>query len=486
MQRTYTGIPWWTDSPSFERMGTQRVMPSWWWLPAFIAAAFVLYWPVLHLTPFSDDHSALWNSGVRGIPWRNGIFRPLSDLTFRIGYLLGGTAVEGHRAFNITIHAMNAYLLFILFRQWSPERARSTGLLSGALFLVYPFHQESVVWLVGRESSLGTLSVLLGLVIGGQAWNERVRSLSLTVILILGLSCYESALLLIPIAFIAVRYQITERWREMRTVLLILTGVGVLYIAVRAWQADANDYIIGTLVQHPIHLLANVPKVLARLFLPPAVDPSIQLLRGAVLAAAFLIGLIWWLRKESSKFARQHIAVWCLLIVTACTIGYIAGVSTTTSESDRFLYMPSAFLCGLLGIVVPMINSRILRHGTALVLVMGSVILMKQNHANWMEASRITRLCLTELPPAPQQGTLWVYGLPDDHHGAFIFRNGFPEALALAGRPSDDVVVITADSTPSAASTTSLMYRGKVHRFGSNDVALHWNGSHYTQVVLSP
>jgi hypothetical protein len=482
MQRTYTGIPWWTDSPSFERMVTQRVMPSWWWLPAFIAAAFVLYWPVLHLTPFSDDHSALWNSGVRGIPWRNGIFRPLSDLTFRIGYLLGGTAVEGHRAFNITVHAVNAYLLFILFRQWSPERAWSTGLLSGALFLVYPFHQESVVWLVGRESSLGTLSVLLGAVIGGLAWNEGLRSLSLTVILVLGLLCYESALLLIPIAFIAARSRITERWSEMRPVLLILTGVGVLYIAIRAWHADANDYIIGTLVQHPIHLLANVPKVLARLFLPPAVDPSIQLLRGAVLAAAILSGFIWWLRKESSKIARQHIVVWCLLIVTACTIGYIAGVSTTTSESDRFLYMPSAFLCGLLGMVVPMINSRILSHGTALVLVMGSVILMKQNHANWMEASRITRLCLAELPPAPQRGTLWVYGLPDDHHGAFIFRNGFPEALALAGGRADEVVVVPSQVGADGTMTSGFIHRGLVRHLQPNDLVVVWRDSMYAEL----
>lgn len=467
-------------------MVTQRVMPSWWWLPAFIAAAFALYWPVLHLTPFSDDHSALWNSGVRGIPWRNGIFRPLSDFSFRLGYFVWGIGVEGHRAFNIIVHAFNAYLLCTLVRRWSPERAWGTGLLSGALFLVYPFHQESVVWLVGRESSLGTLSVLLGLVIGGQAWNVRIRSLSLTVIMILGLLCYESALLLIPIAFIAARSRITERWSEMRAVLLILTGVGVLYIAVRTWQADANDYIIGTLVQHPFHLLANVPKVLARLFLPPAVDPSNQLLRGAVLAAAILIGFIWWSRTKPSNIARQQIVLWCSLILVACSVGYFAGVSTNTSESDRFLYMPSAFLCGLVGTVITMMTTRILRHGTTLFVVMVSILLLKQNHANWMEASRITRLCLAELPPAPQQGTLWVYGLPDDHQGAFIFRNGFPEAIALMGRPSDDVVVVTADSIPSAASTISLMYRGKVHRFGSNDVALYWSASHYIQVVHAP
>ena len=461
-------------------------MRAWWWLPAFIAAAFALYWPVLQLTPFSDDHSALWNSGVRGIPWRNGILRPLSDLTFRIGYLIGGTAVEGHRAFNIVLHALNAYLLFTLFRQWSKERAWSTGLLTGVLFLVYPFHQESVIWLVGRESSLGTLAVLLGLVIGGQAWSVWVRSLSLTVILILGLLCYESALLLLPLAFIAARWRITEKWSELRAGLILPFIVGMLFIAVRAWKADANGYIIGTLLQHPFLLFANVPKVLARLFLPPAMDASLQLLRGALLAAAILIGIVWWLRSKHSKIARQQIVVWCLSILVGCSVGYIAGVSTTTSESDRFLYLPSAFLCGLLGMVLPMITNRTLRHGTVLFLIVGCVLLLKQNHANWMEASRITRLCLDEFPAAQEGGARWVYGLPGDHQGAFIFRNGFPEAVALTGSSAEGVVVVTPDSATRTSFTYTVVYRGKIHRFGRNDVTLHWSGSHYTEGVHMP
>lgn len=460
-------------------METQRPMRPWWWLPAFIAAAFALYWPVLQLTPFSDDHSALWNSGVRGIPWRTGIFRPLSDITFRIGYLIGGTAVEGHRTFNIALHALNTFLLFTLFRQWSTERAWSNGLLTGALFLVYPFHQESVVWLVGRESSLGTIAVLLGLVIGGQAWNVWVRSLSLTAILMLGLLCYESALLLLPLAFIAARWRITERWSELRAGLILPFIVGMLFIAMRACQADANGYVIGTLLQHPFLLFANVPKVLARLFLPPAMDPSIQLLRGALLATAILIGIIWWMRSKHSKTARQQIVVWCLSILVACSVGYIAGVSTTTSESDRFLYLPSAFLCGLLGTMIPMITNRILRHGTVLFLILGCVLLLKQNHANWMEASRITRLCLDELPPARQHGTRWVYGLPGDHHGAFIFRNGFPEAVALAGGNADQMVVVPPEVGSDEVRISGLVHRGITRNIQAGDVFLIWQGSGY-------
>ena len=65
---------------------------SWWALPVLVGLSLALYWPDLDLTAFSDDHSAVWNSGVRDIPWRNGMFRPIGDLTFRIGHLISGTS----------------------------------------------------------------------------------------------------------------------------------------------------------------------------------------------------------------------------------------------------------------------------------------------------------------------------------------------------------------------------------------------------------
>ncbi|HOY30016.1 MAG TPA: hypothetical protein PLR96_13660, partial [Flavobacteriales bacterium] len=295
-----------------------------------------------------------------------------------------------------------------------------------------------------------------------------------------GLLCYESALLLLPLAFIAARWRITEQWGQLRVGLILPFIAGSLFVVLRAWKADANGYIIGTLLQHPLLLFANAPKVLARLFLPPATDPSLQLLRGALLATAILIGIVWWLRSKHSKIARQQIVVWCLSILVGCSVGYIAGVSTTTSESDRFLYLPSAFLCGLLGMVIPMITNRTLRHGTVLFLVAGCVILLKQNHANWTEASRITRLCLDELPPAPQHGARWVYGLPGDHQGAFIFRNGFPEAVALAGGNADQMVVVPPEVGPDEVLISGLVHRGMTRNIQAGDVFLIWQGSGYS------
>ncbi|HOY29920.1 MAG TPA: hypothetical protein PLR96_13170, partial [Flavobacteriales bacterium] len=72
------------------------------------------------------------------------------------------------------------------------------------------------------------------------------------------------------------------------------------------------------------------------------------------------------------------------------------------------------------------------------------------------------------------------------HQGAFIFRNGFPEAVALTGSSAEGVVVVTPDSATRTSFTYTAVYRGKIHRFGRNDVTLHWSGSHYTEGVHMP
>lgn len=160
---------------------TQRI--PWWPLPVLMAASFLVFWSVLALTPFSDDHSAVWNAGVRGIPWRNGFFRPLADLSFRLGDALVGTSAVGHRSFNVALHGLNAFLLFTLwFRtaiKLDPHERLVGAIIAGVLFLLYPFHLESIVWLVGREASLGTCFVLLGLWVAGSSLAIPYRMLGL-------------------------------------------------------------------------------------------------------------------------------------------------------------------------------------------------------------------------------------------------------------------------------------------------------------------
>ncbi|MBX2974254.1 MAG: hypothetical protein KF797_14250, partial [Flavobacteriales bacterium] len=443
------------------------------WLPAFIACAFLLFWPVLHLTPFSDDHSALWNSGVRGIPWRNGFFRPLSDLSFRMGHLLWGTAVEGHRAFNVVLHGVNAFLLFVLMRQWADRRA---GLIAALLFLLYPFHQESIVWLVGRESALGTFAILLGLVIAGSSLRPPIKVGLMALVMLLGALCYESALLLLPLAVLVAWSRLIPGWPGVRPLLIALGGTALGWLLLRNGSTAGahSDYLFGLLPGDLPGLLSRIPKVAVRLFFPPGSDKTVQLIRAVALGVVLIAVALAIGRAKGMVAMRGRLVLLVLLTVFASGIAIAGGVSTVTSESDRFLHLPSAFLCSLAGVFLAQLRRPAIRWGAVALLASISFWQMRVGHANWKEASRITEQCMAALPSIPTEGRLWVGGLPDSFRGAFIFRNGFPEAVDLAGGAGDRIIVVPPGTQIQDAFANGFLFRGEWRSGGPLDRTFVW------------
>jgi hypothetical protein len=460
-------------------MALSNTLRTWSWLPAFIAAAFVLFWPTLAWTPFSDDHSALWNAGVRGIPWRTGFFRPLSDSTFRVGFGLFGTATQGHRGFNVLIHGLNAFLLYALCRQWWDMRA---GVLAGILFLVYPFHQESIVWLVGRESALGTTSVLLGLVVGGSALPLGLRPMLMAAIMLVGALCYESAMLLLPLALVIAWSRQFNGWPSWRSLVLSL-GLGTLaYCVLRSASTSmsGDGYFDSLLPQGPLEFFIRLPKALARLFLPPEPDTTVQVMRG--IGLGILLTLLFLLIRRAKELAgvRGRLVLFVVMIVLSSALAMVAGVSTITGESDRYLLLPSAFLCGSIGVLLSRIGRPLIRWGMFAVLIGASLWQTTSNHANWRTASITTRHCIEQLPPIPDEGRLWVSGLPADHRGAFIFRNGFPEAMDLQGERGDHIIVVPSGVTLQQVFGSGVEFRGAHQTWVDGDKWCHWTGEGYS------
>lgn len=449
----------------------------WWALPVLVLLAFVVHRQELDLSPFSDDHSAIWNSGASDIPWRSSFFRPISDLTFRTGHLISGTSVVGHRAFNVALHGLNAFLLLLLSTRvaalWGSTRRLNAAMLGALLFLVYPFHQESILWLVGRESSLGMCFVLLGLLslMGEGAVRSRIGGSA--VALFVGLLCYEGAILLPLLAFALLAFDLLQRRTPLRPLLVGYGIAGFLYfLMMRASGPAAEDaYVAAMLPEGLSGLLSNIPKVGARLFLPPSADPDIMVQRAVVLFI-ILVVLVVVIRRawRNEQAERYTVLTMLLLLVLSCSVALIGGVSTRTSESDRFLYLPSAFLCGLLGLLIAHIPRTVIRLGTAVIVLILFVTLMVQEVQHWRVASAKTKRIMRELPTAPKNGTLFVSGLPDSYGGAYIFRNGFREAVALDGRSPERYVDVKEDPI----SGVVVHFRGVALVFGPDDRWTKW------------
>ena len=117
----------------------------------------LIYLPVLNKGLLSDDFLVMKRVGLDGIVFIKGFFRPLSDITLYFNYWMGGFQGIYYNSFNLLLHVFGSFFVFLFCKRWEgfPLRNRNHfALLSAFLFLTYPFHNESVVWGVGRASLL--------------------------------------------------------------------------------------------------------------------------------------------------------------------------------------------------------------------------------------------------------------------------------------------------------------------------------------------
>ncbi len=420
----------------------ERSIPSWAVLLLLVAVSIGAHASILTCTFFSDDFQVLWRlrSGEG-----SSFFRPLSDLSLRANLALAGAEPWVFRVVNLAFLGINGWLVHLLARRLL---SRDAALAAGLLFVLYPFHLEPQAWIIGRGIALASAFTLGALVVatGNAPW--AMRAVLVGVLVLLSSLCYESALLaplLLGAWWLLLRPADTRTWRVM---VVASIAVVVLNLVLR-WMVLgglANDYGAAFFVKPVGDYLGSAFKVIGRSFLPPHDDPSVQTVRFALLGLALtLVGLWFW---RSNRFHPERLRAAALvasLYGIASLIAMVGGVSTRTSESDRFLYMPSAFLCVLVALAMEGIRSKAMGRMALVMLVASWSLLLRQGLGHWRIASETIVRLIAETPEPLHGGRLLVLNLPSDHRGAFIFRHGFPEALRLSGRGAADVVLVQED-----------------------------------------
>ena len=101
--------------------------------------------------------------------------RYVGYLTFALNYKLNGLDVTCYHIFNITIHLLNAILVYFLvsltfktpFMQGSKLREQSQyiALFTGLLFVSHPIQTEAVTYIFQRLASLAAFFYLLSIVL---------------------------------------------------------------------------------------------------------------------------------------------------------------------------------------------------------------------------------------------------------------------------------------------------------------------------------
>ena len=305
-----------------------------------------------------------------------GLWRPITILSFRLNYLMKGFSASLFHLSNIILHSLAALMLYFLFLRLTGGAYR-LSFLSALLYAVHPVHTEAVAWIVGRSEILSALFLFIAFIFLIQFHqvenkNSRIISLFLSgIFFLLSLLSKETGITLpllyslYLVIFQRKKLKYLKTWGGLIYLLLLL----VIYIHLRI---NVLGGIIGPagkaeyFYQYPrLTPLFTLPllflKYLKLSFFPfflsvdytfaPITYPS-----GLFFFLAFLFLLYLFFIFFTCKhfplisFSLAFFLLSLLPYLHIVPIGWLLG--------ERFLYLPTAGICLLLGIGLERIPFR--------------------------------------------------------------------------------------------------------------------------------
>jgi protein O-mannosyl-transferase len=405
-----------------------------WLLPMFIAVSVFLYFPSLSVGLLSDDFVLL----QRASEWRIGpaapeLFRPLPLAVWGLLLKLGAGPYLLH-LLNVLIHGANAYLTSRVVASWVGTNIRSV--LAGLLLLTSPISVEPVVWCSGLFDLLATFFVLILILVARryschQSFSTRVAFLSLA---LLALASKETGA-------IAVGLVMLDAWLRQslpRTLLLdstaVLLTVGLIAAArVEAAYGTPAVHISKYIVQRVVFASVgsfSVPWHIEVIRAHPWL-PIVTTLYVLVLFASYFVcsGPKPWMRRATGAGA------WILLALLPVWPFFFVGQDL---QSSRYCYLPSVGWATLLTIVV----SHVAMYRDKWVGVIAAPLLLTNvygvilHQGPWKEAAEVRDRIEASAARLSNEGCqkINIVNPPELVRGAYLFRNGLPEALWQAAR----------------------------------------------------
>lgn len=467
--------------------------------------SLVLFFPVISKPFASDDYSVMYRLAYQKNFFIKGFFRPVSDFTLYFTYLIGEFNPIVYNIFNLLIHASSAFLLYkvcskiklflITDQPWFP-------FLCSLLFLTYPFHNESIVWVVGRASIVACFFSFLALNIILSDKSAISRIFWACIFYFIGLCSYET---IIPLPFIVFALLYTKQWRKdafLKRIVLALMGTLLLNLLLRRFVAGVITGSYGERLFSWQDLIIRMLKGFGRQFLPPTNNSA--LLSGLftfLLICCVCLFYFIYISRRSYWISLVKLSV---IVIMASLIPVMFGVSTKSIEGDRLFYFPSFFLCMWVGFLVCLIKQRFKKALLACVILVYNIVFLEINNLIWRKSGEVITVFLENVKHYKKsKRELFIINIPDDYKGAQVFRNGLKQALLINNidtsgiRPINFVssnvfngelmrnkiidkqidfasgVIVMQDRILFKPKNDTLLYK---FFYSSNSLILHWDG----------
>jgi hypothetical protein len=390
-----------------------------------VALSLAIYGSMLGTGLLSDDFGLLARAGAGQLTMGNEFFRPLPFLVWSTESWLGGAAGLLFHLTNVLVHGLNAVLVGAVAR--SAGLSTTAQAMAVAVFLLHPVGVEAVVWISALPDGLATTGTLVT-VLGSLSGSAVVTGMGLAIAVLSKESGVAAPLIALVVC-----------WAAGRRLRLPLAGLGIVvpFVLLRVWflplpgeyVSAPTGYLLKELVSRTIGGLA-APWGSAEM---SAFGP---MLTAATCAACALV-VVSAARGSIGERARLVLAgaAWALL-ATAPVYSYL--FVSEHMEGSRYLYLASGgWALGLAALVAAQADGnsrmwRVVALTLTAVVVAGSLLAVQVRLQAWHDAAAIRDEVLASAARVltdPRCETVMVTGLPEDVRGAFVFRNGFAEAL---------------------------------------------------------
>lgn len=408
-------------------------------------AALLAYAPLLHIPLIADDYPNLAQAQTYGSPANMGIL--LQDAQFRLRstsywamfalWPLGHVNPVIYHVASLLLHIANVWLVYLAAWWW--PRMRGGALWAGLFFAVHEGHQEAVMWFSAINELLmfffGMASFLCWLR-AGAGRNTRGLELAGTLLFALALLSKESAVVFLPLYFLAATWS-ASGWRRQIGRLIPRAILVLLALAsIAASRSNSFRFSDGSFSLHaPFWITApyGIARVLWIWGWPALI--VIVLSKNRALVRSGLVAIAW----------------------IGIALAPYSFLTYSTQIPSRQTYLASAGLAFLFGLALahlaqqwPM-RPRLVAAVIGLMLLHNVTYLWTRKRAQFLERAAPTEQLIALARRTP--GSIWVRCFPQPPIVA-------EEAVRLAAGRSP-AGLIWNQTEAEARSATVFCYQGK-------------------------
>lgn len=330
------------------------------------------------IVEFSYMHSPLYiplflvssvkiNDTERGV--LNLYYKPLFYSFLSLFYIMGHGSPFPFHLFQISLHAINAILLYYLFKRFIPQ---NLSFLLAVIFLVHPANELTVAYIASLQDVLFFFFGMVALLtVAYQKFSEINRLRLVSLLLLLSLLSKETGILFLGITFL---YTVFFEKKLLARAVIFFVFLLAIYFVLRI--VSSNIQLLGLVGNKIIQMslwerIVLIPNLLLY-YLKEILIPSETVMVGSELPAnvpvihkiIFLTGIValGFLIFILFKFFRKsHLFYPALLFF----IWFITGIGAhlqiyplDVMMAKRWLYFPLAGFLGFWGLVIVKLNMR--------------------------------------------------------------------------------------------------------------------------------